>query len=128
MRNAIGLSVILLAMTAGATAASAQSATPDEAIKPNGAVEQKLALTAGQKHAIYNIVIRQRGNPHGGPIAVAVGAPVPPSVELGDLPDQAAAGDPAAALLKYAVVDSDVVVVDPVMMRVVDVIHGATHP
>ena len=99
MRNAIGLSVILLAMTAGATAASAQSATPDEAIKPNGAVEQKLALTAGQKHAIYNIVIRQarkpryrradRGRRRAG---AAVG------LYRGDLPDWRAAGDPAAAL------------------------------
>jgi hypothetical protein len=30
--------------------------------------------------------------------------------------------------LKYAMVGDDVVVVDPVTMRVVDIIHGSTRP
>ena len=112
----------------GIAPALAQSAGPDEAIQPNGTVAQTPALTPGQKSAIYNIVIRQRVKPHAEQISVAVGAPVPPTIELVDLPDQATAGNPSAALLKYAMVANDVVVVDPVTMRVVDVIGNGAKP
>ena len=91
-------------------------------------VRQNLALTAGQRSAIYNIVIRERAKPHADQIAVAVGAPVPPTIELVDLPDQATADNPSAAFLKYAMVHGDVVVVDPVAMRVVDVIRNGAKP
>jgi hypothetical protein len=114
----------LFGLIFGIAPALAQSAGPDEAIQPDGTVAQTLALTAGQRSAIYDIVIRQRVKPHADQISVAVGAPVPPTIELVDLPDQATAGDPSAALLKYAMVANDVVVVDPVAMRVVDVIHN----
>jgi Protein of unknown function (DUF1236) len=112
----------------GIAPALAQSAGPDEAIQPNGTVRQNLALTAGQRSAIYNIVIRQRAKPHADQISVAVGAPVPPTIDLVDLPDQATADNPSAALLKYAMVHGDVVVVDPVAMRIVDVIRNGAKP
>jgi hypothetical protein len=118
----------LLGLLFGITSALAQSAGPDETIQPNGTVKQTLALTAGQRSAIYNIVIRQRVNPQADQIAVAVGAPVPPTSELVDLPDQATVNSPSAALLKYAMVHGDVVVVDPVTMRVVDVIRNGAKP
>jgi Protein of unknown function (DUF1236) len=112
----------------GMAPALAQSAGPDEAVHPNGAVRQTLALTPGQKSAIYNIVIRQRVNPHTDQISIAVGAPVPPAIELVDLPDQATADNPSAAFLKYAMVANDIVVVDPIAMRVVDVIRNGARP
>jgi hypothetical protein len=112
----------------GIAPALAQSAGADEAVQPNGTVGQTLALTAGQRSAIYNIVIRERAKPHADQIAVAVGAPVPPTIELVDLPDQATADNPSTALLKYAMVHGDVVVVDPVAMRVVDVIRNGAKP
>jgi hypothetical protein len=118
----------LLGLFFGIAPALAQSAGPDEAVQPNGTLRQNLALTAGQRSAIYNIVIRQRAKPHADQIAVAVGAPVPPTIDLVDLPDQATADNPSAALLKYAMVHGDVVVVDPVAMRVVDVIHSSAKP
>jgi len=129
MRNILGFSVAaLLGLFFGIAPALAQSAGPDETIQPNGTVKQTLALTAGQRSAIYNIVIRQRVNPQADQIAVAVGAPVPPTSELVDLPDQATVNSPSAALLKYAMVHGDVVVVDPVAMRVVDVIRNGAKP
>jgi hypothetical protein len=129
MRNILGFSVAaLLGLLFGIAPALAQSAGPDETIQPNGTVKQTLALTAGQRSAIYNIVIRQRVNPQADQIAVAVGAPVPPTSELVDLPDQATVNSPSAALLKYAMVHGDVVVVDPVTMRVVDVIRNGAKP
>ena len=108
--------------------ALAQSAGPDEAVQPNGTVRQTLPLTAGQRSAIYNIVIRERAKPHADQIIVTVGAPVPPTIDLVDLPDQATVNNPSAALLKYAMVHGDVVVVDPVAMRVVDVIRNGAKP
>jgi hypothetical protein len=129
MRNILRFSAAaLLGLFFGIAPALAQSAGPDEAVQPNGTVTQTLALTAGQRSAIYNIVIRQRAKPHADQIAVAVGAPVPPTIDLADLPEQATADNPSAALLKYAMVHGDVVVVDPVAMRVVDVIRNGAKP
>jgi hypothetical protein len=129
MRNIFRfLAAPLFGLILGIAPALAQSAGPDEAIQPNGTVRQNLALTAGQRSAIYNIVIRERAKPHADQIAVAVGAPVPPTIALVDLPDQATADNPSAAFLKYAMVHGDVVVVDPVAMRVVDVIRNGTKP
>jgi hypothetical protein len=129
MRNILRLSAAaLLGLFFGIAPALAQSAGPDEAIQPNGTVRQNLALTAGQRSAIYNIVIRQRAKPHAEQISVAVGAPVPPTIDLVDLPDQATVNNPSTALLKYAMVHGDVVVVDPVAMRVVDVIRSGAKP
>jgi hypothetical protein len=129
MRNILRFSAAaLLGLFFGIAPALAQSAGPDEAVQPNGTVTQTLALTAGQRSAIYYIVIRQRAKPHADQIAVAVGAPVPPTIDLVDLPEQATADNPSAALLKYAMVHGDVVVVDPVAMRVVDVIRNGAKP
>ena len=129
MRNTLRSSAAaLLGLSFSVAAALAQSAAPDEAIQPDGTLRQNLALTAGQRSAIYNIVIRQRAKPHADPMSIAVGAPVPPTIDLVDLPDQATADNPSAALLKYAMVHGDVVVVDPVAMRVVDVIRNGAKP
>ena len=129
MRNILRFSTAaLLGLCFGIAPALAQSAGAIETVQPNGTVTQTLALTAGQRSAIYNIVIRQRAKPHADPMSIAGGAPVPPTIDLVDLPDQATADNPSAALLKYAMVHGDVVVVDPVAMRVVDVIRNGAKP
>ena len=129
MRNTLRFSTAaLLGLFFGVAPALAQSAGAIETVQPNGTVTQTLALTAGQRTAIYDIVIRERAKPHADQIAVAVGAPVPPTIALADLPDQATVNNPSAALLKYAMVHGDVVVVDPVAMRVVDVIRNGAKP
>ena len=129
MRNILRFSTAaLVGLFFGIAPALAQSAGAIETVQPNGTVTQTLALTAGQRSAIYNIVIRERAKPHAEQIAVAVGAPVPPTIDLVDLPDQATVNNPSTALLKYAMVHGDVVVVDPVAMRVVDVIRNGAKP
>jgi hypothetical protein len=129
MRHILQLSALaLFGLIFGIAPALAQSAGLDEAVQPNGTVRPILALTAGQRSAIYDIVIRQRVNPHADQISVAVGAPVPPTIELVDLPDQVTVNTPSAVLLKYAMVHGDVVVVDSVAMRVVDVIRNGAKP
>ena len=98
-------------------------------MKPNGAVSQQLALTPAQKTAIHNAVMEQhRGTPAQPALTLSVGAAVPTSVELRDLPERAAidmpwTDTPWTNTLKYAVVENDVVVVDRLRMRVVDIIH-----
>jgi Protein of unknown function (DUF1236) len=61
-------------------------------------------------------------------LPAAIGAPVPPTIALSSLPDQAMGERSWADLLKYAMVEDDVVVIDPIAMRVVDVIHRSTTP
>ena len=129
MRGMIHLSTLALAtMLAGPPAALAQSAGPVEAVGARGAVEQNLTLTAAQKSAIYNAVLQQGRRTPAAQLAAAIGAPVPPNVELRALPDEVSADNSWADLLKYALVENDIVVVDPIRMRVVDVIHGGAKP
>ena len=107
----------------------AQNTGPNEAITPRGIVTQKLALTQVQKSAIYNAVLGQRVRTAASGVPLTVGAPVPRSVALSDLPAEALSGqdtvnDSGGNLLKYAMVEGKVVIVDSVEMRVVDVIHA----
>ena len=120
--------LVLLASLLGITGAGAQAAGPDEAVGPSGSVTQQTVLSAPQRRALYQSVARQRVRPGGPTVTAVVGAPVPPSLVLQDLPDQPGNPDQAAddlgiRVLKYAMVADDVVVVDPIAMRVVDVIH-----
>jgi hypothetical protein len=118
----------LIGLSLGTAGAFAQSPGLDEAIGPHGAVMQKHALTPTQKSALYNAASRQKIRPPADRIAAAVGAPVPPSAELLDVPDQARSDNALAPVLKYAFVENQVVVVDPIAMRVVDVIRGSARP
>jgi hypothetical protein len=115
------------ALSFGGAAAVAQTAGPDEAVRPDGAVRQPLALTPAQKSTIYSAVRRQRVRATAA-VPAAVGAPVALFEALAELPDLAAAGNSSAIFLKYAMVEDDVVVVDPINMRVVDIIHASARP
>jgi hypothetical protein len=109
--------------------AFAQSAGSDEIIQPGGAVTQGIALTAAQKKTISNAVFQQPVKTYTFELATSVGASVPPSLDLTDLPGDVIGAEPWATGLKYAMAgDNIVVVVDPVRRRVVDVIHGGVQP
>jgi hypothetical protein len=115
----------LILMSFGAGQACAQSSALDETAGPDG-LTQDLQLSPVQRSAIYNAVMQQHMLGSGERIAARIGAPVPPSTPLYDLPDHAALGAGLGAgadsPLKYAMVGGDIVVVDPLSMRVVDVI------
>ncbi len=119
------LAALLCGTAAGG--AAAQSVGADEVVGPSGTVMQNFTLTPMQRRAIYDTVARQRVQGSERVIVATIGAPVPPSAALRDLPDQAA-GVADGGFLKYAMVENDVVLVDPTTMRVVDVIHGRLHP
>jgi hypothetical protein len=120
--------LVFIALLGGVVGAVAQTAGPEEAIGGHGGVTQKLSLTAAQKSAIYNAVMRQKVPSAGRGITAIVGAPVLPSVPLSDLPGTLTIDGTGTGFLKYATVEDDVVVVDPIRMRVVDVIHGGMAP
>jgi hypothetical protein len=105
----------------------AQTVEPDEAVNASGTMTQSLALTAAQKSAIYNAVVQQKVRGSTAGVPAAIGATVPPTASLSELPEEAA-NEPWAAFLKYAMVEDDVVVVDPISMRVIDVIHRGARP
>ena len=116
--------IAVLAIAVSSTAVLAQSAGTDEAIRGNNPVAQNLTLTVAQRHAIFNAVFQQPSKPYSNQLTTAVGAPVPETAELIDLPEEAMLGASATGL-KYALAVNDViVVVDPLQMRVVDVLHA----
>lgn len=119
--------LILTAPFFAATGAGAQSIGPDEAIGPPGSLSQNTVLSPSQRRAIYESVARQRAPSVAPVVPAVVGAPVPPALVLHDLPaqpsDPGQMNDFGVPVLKYAMVADDVVVVDPIAMRVVDVIH-----
>ena len=121
--------VLLASLSGIITSAAAQSFGPDEAIGASGSISQQTVLSPQQRRAIYEAVMRRKVRFAGPSVAAVVGASVPPSLLLHDLPDSAVANsdqatdDSSARVLKYAMVADDVVVIDPIAMRVVDVIH-----
>lgn len=125
-------SLTVVALLFGATAACAQSAGPVEAVGPDGAVVQPvvqpMALTPVQRSALYNTASHRHIQANAGEVPAAVGAIVPPSLILGNLPETPTLGDDSDNVLKYATVEGDVVVVDPIRMRVVEVIHPGDGP
>lgn len=124
-----GLAFGALVLTLGAGQACAQSYGIDESVGPDG-VTQNLQLTPVQKNAIYNAVRRRGVRSSGERIAATPGALVPPSATLYDLPDQASlgAGSDGGGALKYAMVEGQIVVVDPISMRVVGVVGQGGKP
>jgi hypothetical protein len=113
----------------------AQSVGPDEAVNAAGGATRQFALTETQKATIYNVVLAHRirnSSRTAGAVTAAVGAQVSATAELARLPDQAAAqasvDDTLATDLKYAMVGGDLVVVDPIGMRVIGVIHRNARP
>jgi hypothetical protein len=129
MRNTLKTSGFALLGTILFSAnALAQSAGPEEAIQPDSSMKQTVALTAAQRRGIFNAVFEHPAKPHSSQFAPAVGALVPPTVDLIDLPDNAISSSPASTGFKYVFADNDIVVVDPVQMRVVDIIHSNAKP
>jgi hypothetical protein len=88
----------------------------------SGAVQQKPLLSPAQRSAIYAEVIKDPSKSSPQHFSAVIGADVPPMIELYALPDDATSVVPAAKLYKYTMVEDKVVVVDPIKMRIVDVI------
>jgi hypothetical protein len=126
-RSALPIPIVatLLALAAGMPQAAAQVVGPDEAHGAPARLAPRIALSPAQKRAIYAAVSRERLRTSAADIPLIVGATVPRSAALLPLPDAARGGDLSGQDLKYATVDDNVVLVDSISMRVIDVIHHA---
>jgi hypothetical protein len=122
-RTVFSISVIaaLLASLAIVPEAAAQKLGADEA---PGASAAQAALSPAQKRAIYAIVLQQRLRTSATDVPLTVGATVPRSVVLLTLPDEAQGSDLSIRGLKYATMDDNVVLIDPISMRVIDIIRS----
>ena len=129
MKISLRHGTMVFAVLAGALPAFAQigSKPPDVQMDIRGNEKldpAQLRLTEVQKNAIAEAVRRERKAVIAPPrFVVAVGAPVPPAIELYLLPDSVLAQVPAAKSVKYTVVDNQLVLVDPTTMKVVDVVQ-----
>jgi len=129
MNSRIRISFIAaIALFLGSGGVFAQTVGSDEAVDPAGITAPKVGFTATQKNAIYAAVMLQKVRASSPALSAAVGASVPRTTALSDLPDQVISDQPWAEFLKYAMVEDDVVVVDPIAMRVVDIIPGRARP
>jgi hypothetical protein len=125
MNRCVALPIFMAALLGGPVGLSlawAQAVSPDEAHGAMANAQRVIALTAAQKTAIYGAVLRHRLRTSGADIPLMVGAPVPAAATLLALPEEATGGVDAARFLKYATVDGNVVLIDSISMRVVDVI------
>jgi hypothetical protein len=90
----------------------------------SSSMQRPLALTESQKRAIFQSIASERGQNAPANFQASIGAPVPGSLTLKDLPRQAQTQVPAAAQLKYAkLVDESVLLVDPSNRQVVEIIE-----
>src|ERR1700691_1034412 len=105
MKSRLVSALAALALLSGAQLAFAQN--DDET------VPQKLELTAAQRNAIYTAVVKDKNKESPQDFSTALGADVPPMIELYTLPDDAVAGNPDAKFFKYTRVENEVVLVDP---------------
>jgi hypothetical protein len=118
--------LVLLASTGGLGIASAQISSPPPIQDGTIGRGDPLAtprLSEAQRSAIAEAVRRE--NKAVAPsvsFVASVGAPVPPAIELYILPDAILAEVPLAKRVKYTVVKNQLLLIDPVTMRVVEII------
>jgi hypothetical protein len=85
---------------------------------------QRVRLTSAQRTAILKAVSADKERVKApANFKAAVGAQVPSTVELRDLPDTVVADAPEIRNYKYTMVQNQVVLVDPSTMRVVEIIR-----
>jgi hypothetical protein len=121
----ISLAAVLLALAGMTPQARAQAVGPDETHGASMRPLLPIALSPAQKRAIYSAIVRQRLRTSAGEIPLTVGATVPRSAVLLALPDAVGRDDSPVQYLKYATVDDNVVLIDSISMRVVDIIRSA---
>jgi hypothetical protein len=122
--KAIPFALAIFALTLSAGVQSARSQT-SEGGTSSGEVDQKFALTVAQRSAIYAAVSNDKSEIAPKRFPAAVGADVPPLIELHALPNDVVAGDPAVKYYEYTMMQDEVVLVDPKTMRVIGIIGPA---
>jgi len=124
---AMGLALVIsagsaIAQTPPIPGGSTGNETKHDATPPAHALS-KIQLTPEQRMKILNAVRQDSKGAAPVNFAASPGAPVPPSIELYMLPDSVLAELPETKVVKYTTVQNQIVLVDPLTMRVVDVLR-----
>jgi hypothetical protein len=124
------LAAIAAAPTSGATQTNPSPGLP--ATPPPSTIDpstmsprpgQRPDLSREQRSKIFQAVNADKNKVARAKFPVEIGAEVPPALELYNLPDNALIDVPVAKMFKCVVIDDKVVLVDPTIMRVVEVIE-----
>jgi hypothetical protein len=113
-RTTTTIALVLVAAIARAGAQTSGITEPSTALQ----------LTAQQRTQIYQAVSKnQLRTPPPPDIPVSVGAQIPPVTELYALPEAVTAEVPSAKFYRYTIAQNRVIIVDPINLKVVDVIR-----
>jgi hypothetical protein len=116
--------VALLLLGGSAVPAAAQATPAHPGAEENPAAVPSLKLTPAQKQTIYASISSQKQKETAPPtFRVAVGAVVPPSVELQALPKTIVDLMPELKDYEYAMVTNQVLLVDPKTKQVIEIIN-----
>jgi hypothetical protein len=122
MRPRFGCAAAILVLAATGTA-DAQT-TIIERQAPSVVTRERVELSPAQRTTIYRSVTRERvrAAPPAG-VQVTLGARVPRSIELYDIPTTIVEEVPTIGRYRYMVVNDEVVLVDPATSEVVEIIR-----
>ncbi len=116
--------IALLLLGGSAVPAAAQATPAHPGAEENPAAVPSLKLTAAQKQTIYASISSQKQKETAPPtFRAAVGAVVPPSVELQALPKTIVDLIPELKDYEYAMVTNQVLLVDPKTKQVIEIIN-----
>lgn len=119
LRHAV---IALLLLAGSPVPAAAQTTHPGTETNP--AALPDLKLTAAQKQTIYTSISNQRQKETAPPtFRAALGAVVPPSIELQALPGTIVELIPELRDYEYAMVANQVLLVDPKNKQVIEIIN-----
>jgi hypothetical protein len=79
-------------------------------------------LSAAQRKAVWNDLSKQATNQNASSFDAMTGTFVPSSVKIDPIPSKATANNPELRPYNYAMVDHDLVIVDPTNKVIVDVL------
>jgi hypothetical protein len=112
----------VMLMLLGSLGVAAAQTTSTSSLSPKAAPTVK-DISPEQRTVIYATVTKEKRPPLKTDGTVAVGSELPASVELYTLPDSLLTTIPATKEYKYAMWNSQVVLVDPTSMKVVELIR-----
>jgi len=90
---------------------------------PAVVTRERVELTPAQRTTIYRTVTRERTHVAPREVEVRLGARVPRSVELREMPTTLVEDVPSVRRYRYMVVNNEVVLVDPATSEVIEIIR-----
>jgi hypothetical protein len=113
--GAIGIAVAQQAPGTGPTTTTPRA--------PAAATGGKPELTPQQRASMYTMVMSTRPKQAPAGVSLRIGAKIPATVELSDLPAAAAQQAPSMSQFKFVVVQNQVALVDPGSSEIVEILQ-----